>query len=779
MTKTSGTFLSLFTLIVFISFNLTGAEKTPLDIWHIRNPEAAQLVGVNAVTFGKNRYVAVGSSGKSLFSVDAVNWFSAQTEAFENLNAVAFGGGMFIAVGDFGALYTSADGENWTYQNSKGFFDMYAVCYGNGMFVAVGEDVSILTSTDAVNWSHVTLGDMPLLSVAYGNGSFVAGGGGREDFLTRALLITSTNGENWSPVNSGQRLPIFDIEYGNGVFVGVAAPIGLYGNANARIYSPDGNHWQSQPSPLLYSLAFSDNRFYAAGDGIYSSSNGLTWSKNVCPLGVNNYPWRATASSLCVANNKLLTVAGTLMTGVPDVANVYPSPDWLSFPDLSKLVFANGRYVGIQNYNSPVNPSPIWLSTNGFQWNQHGYITNAQLTGIAYASNRFVAVGRKTSWPSEDQIFVSEDLLQWQSQTLTNQLDLMDIVYGNGRFVTVGQGATLVSEDGLNWTGGFNSNIAAVRFEKVVHGSNHFVAMGSISWTNRALYTSADGLEWERTTGNWFVQDLVFGSGKFVATTTNGVVLSSNDGLLWSAQAVASSESLSSLTSAPGYFAALSQSYKLWWSKNGSQWQQTSFQANFSQLISLTNSFVANASFDLYGALVECGPLLPQSPSFFREPIGISIRSGESWALRTHTVGTLPIKYQWFKDGQTIVGATNASLLLENINGDKQGAYTVMALNDIGSVVSQPAVVSVGSTYSEFSVGMVEHPTVYDPPVPPSNEISIKGLAGTKWSIQRKDNLEDDVPWRSFEDVFLWDKSVPIVSDFTNRMGAFRAVYQH
>ena len=57
--------------------------------------------------------------------------------------------------------------------------------------------------------------------------------------------------------------------------------------------------------------------------------------------------------------------------------------------------------------------------------------------------------------------------------------------------------------------------------------------------------------------------------------------------------------------------------------------------------------------------------------------------------------GNGPFSYQWQKNGAAISGATNASLILNNVQAADSGVYRVMVSNSFGSAVSQDAVLSL------------------------------------------------------------------------------------
>lgn len=64
------------------------------------------------------------------------------------------------------------------------------------------------------------------------------------------------------------------------------------------------------------------------------------------------------------------------------------------------------------------------------------------------------------------------------------------------------------------------------------------------------------------------------------------------------------------------------------------------------------------------------------------------------------TNGVPPPVYQWFWNGQRILGATNASLVLTNLQAGQSGTYSVLSSNFIASALDINAVVTVGEVPS-------------------------------------------------------------------------------
>ena len=73
---------------------------------------------------------------------------------------------------------------------------------------------------------------------------------------------------------------------------------------------------------------------------------------------------------------------------------------------------------------------------------------------------------------------------------------------------------------------------------------------------------------------------------------------------------------------------------------------------------------------------------------------------------------TNQIAYQWFFYDHPIVGETNASLTIFNVNNFYLGTYMVQVSNDVETIMSSPAYLSLPFTVSIYTVVEVEFPTL-------------------------------------------------------------------
>lgn len=91
---------------------------------------------------------------------NGTSWVSATTDLTDySLSAVAFGAGKFVAVGSNGAAMTSVDGATWTVVSTTLTRTWNSVVYGHGRFVIGSNNAinrTLMTSIDGITWTDKT-----------------------------------------------------------------------------------------------------------------------------------------------------------------------------------------------------------------------------------------------------------------------------------------------------------------------------------------------------------------------------------------------------------------------------------------------------------------------------------------------------------------------------------------------------------------------------------------------------------------------------------------------
>jgi hypothetical protein len=79
-------------------------------------------------------------------------------------------------------------------------------------------------------------------------------------------------------------------------------------------------------------------------------------------------------------------------------------------------------------------------------------------------------------------------------------------------------------------------------------------------------------------------------------------------------------------------------------------------------------------------------PQVTISPAF-----GTNLFAGDTWTFSALAIGSDPITFQWYKDGQPLPGATQAVLTFAPLTASDGGNYYVVASNPLGSATSAVA----------------------------------------------------------------------------------------
>jgi len=89
----------------------------------------------------------------------------------------------------------------------------------------------------------------------------------------------------------------------------------------------------------------------------------------------------------------------------------------------------------------------------------------------------------------------------------------------------------------------------------------------------------------------------------------------------------------------------------------------------------------------------KCQPTNP--PTILTQPESQTVAAGANVSLSVNASGFHPLSYQWLFDGTNLIGASNATLLLTNVQVSSSGTYAVVVSNAYGMAVSSNAVLTV------------------------------------------------------------------------------------
>ena len=157
---------------------------------------------------------------------------------------------------------------------------------------------------------------------------------------------------------------------------------------------------------------------------------------------------------------------------------------------------------------------------------------------------------------------------------------------------------------------------------------------------------------------------------------------------------------------------------------------------------------------------------LNMSPSVISPFGGATMIWGKDGAISVGAIGSGALNYQWFDNGVTIDGATNATLSFTGIQFTNGGLYSVVVSSSFGTVTNVAAQVVVNP--AGVSLGFCP-------------ALTISGVAGYSYIIQSSTNLTDTNAWNTLtnltltQPVQLWvdtnvDASAPFNSKYFYRV---------
>lgn len=322
--------------------------------------------------------------------------------------------------------------------------------------------------------------------------------------------------------------------------------------------SADGKHWRSHTLPSLGSaslqqLLFFKERYYLlTSTELLVSTDLVAWES----LDLMTTP----ALRAMVAGDDRIVLTGTFPVAGGFHHGVWTSTDGTNWsrhrvgPALERLFYSEGRFVGVAGNN-------LYRSNDGIAWSTA--YTSKPLThrihDLAAGNGVLVAVGEA------GVILRSMDGgTFWTVDSVPTGAHLHRVAYGAGRFVATGSrtvyyawadsirvGALFTSTDGKNWEMKSKTDEEASDvwvdetrgeyqgfelMEVFSYRPGEFLAAVEDGVGHRTdLYTSADGLHWQRTLSAEprRVALLVYGNGLYLAATVGGELLLSPDLSSW------------------------------------------------------------------------------------------------------------------------------------------------------------------------------------------------------------------------------------------------------
>jgi len=505
----------------------------------------------NAITYGNDTFVIVGSSGYAATSSDCINWTTRTTGNSSTWRCVIWASfiNLFVALGDSGAVMTSPNGITWTARTISTALrtvSWISVNCSSSIIVAVGANGTpdrVMTSTDGINWTARSVSDSTsawqrVIWVQYlGLFSAVASAG-------TVKSMYSTNGINWiygnnaTPYDNTARTSLcWSEKLKLMICVSTSSTIG---------YSFNGKDWKNLITPLatpqFNNIIYSEmlGCFYAVhsnGSTPAYSCDGFNWYR------LANSAVTTTAVSLVESVEKKITAFISNTTAFAarfqkkTISDINPAEAYGSFRDFLWSSSLN-MYIACCHEGGTLNlNSNSAYSYDGINWkrgNLVGYNPLMLCEGFPGGNSRIIMIF------SVVRCAYSDDGINWTGVSISTSISPASICWANNQFVCVGTSYICTSPDGITWT---QYTVSVNNLKCVCWGTPGYVAVSSLAGQTDRVVTSTNGSTWVTRTGlAGFWSDVAWSPTLqlyvAVSPSTGDVtkIASSPDGITWTAR---------------------------------------------------------------------------------------------------------------------------------------------------------------------------------------------------------------------------------------------------
>jgi hypothetical protein len=433
----------------------------------------------------------------------------------------------------------------------------------------------ISTSPDGITWTSRTNPVSNGWFVTYGNGIYVAVAGSG----TGNRAMRSLDGINWATSSTvGLDNQWTSVTYGNGLFVAVSPD----GAGNRVMTSPDGITWTGRTSAAdnsWNSVTYGNGLFVAVG---YTGTNDRVMISSSSPMTASTSPYTV---EVAYTEPKDQTTSEIIILQNASSTFSFSSTPADGFPYTLGQMFGSSTLVCIDSIITPgsqssciINNVPIdvpyyyslWTRDAQYNYSLYKIFSSPSGTVTSYAP-RITTI--------EDHIDATSTLIGPSgTSTITGTFSIRTDRLSN----TISQITMTLNggkrNDATTWA---TSSTAGIDrdWTSVTYGNGLFVAVASSGTGNRVM-TSSDGVVWTARTSptdnDW--TSVTYGNGLFVAvsaTSSSQNVMTSSNGTTWTLRTGAAAFAWTKVVFGNNMFVALAQdggATGIMTSKNGINW---------------------------------------------------------------------------------------------------------------------------------------------------------------------------------------------------------------
>jgi len=270
---------------------------------------------------------------------------SYSSESFNTLNAVTFGNNTFIAVGSPAAVYQSKDGTTWKESNTSGlkdYFDLNDVAWDGKQFIAVGFHGYVSASENGDTWKYIDLkkktdykphADFDSINSICCN--------------RKSCLLASNSQFFWKDLDSNWRAALSPVRTNEAFFVKsmVANDNIIIASSYPTYLTKDGKKWiELKEFYGAKTMLWDGTKFVAIfNQSIKTSKNGKDWRLIIESPIFNDI--EAVAGN----QNKYVAVGKKGLIIISDDLKEWRTVKSITTLDLVDVVWAKNRFVAVGN----------------------------------------------------------------------------------------------------------------------------------------------------------------------------------------------------------------------------------------------------------------------------------------------------------------------------------------------------------------------------------------------------------------------------------------------
>ncbi len=569
---------------------------------------------LNSIIYDGESFIAVGDTGTILTSRGGDTWTALTSITQNNLLTIRKLNNNYIAVGENSTILSSKDGKVWTLaygeekdKNILNVEPIRGVTFKDNTYYAIGYyNSTVYTSSDAINWKENSrLSNTGYSDLIFYKGRFVLTGS-KEAISSDMKTETIINKGLISYYSTLSKISIM----GNYLLKGVDNGNILY-SSDGLIWSSAGNSGTQDEVKCFVEFKGKIYGFTENGAIISGALNGkIADASDVTAIRYNNKP-------SCVKNMNLLKQPifrnNTVLLSLDTIGNLIDcqySYDKSKKTAQASIAKRNIKFT-INSTSALVNGKKITMP-NKTELKGNSVYVPAEMTfkALGYTFN-YDSFKRKISTTTDDTTINKS--LTYKPVNIKNSDEntiFKSISYNKKTFVAVADSGdnsvVFTSRDGVNWDR--TTTIKDGRLTKVLWNGKRFIAAGGTSNlidTSKAMvYTSEDGLKWKKLEnvpdGKYICDGVVGASGqtddenycgnllkKTILVSNQGVILSSDDGLVWKKSFTAKTDNEFFTCWYKGtYYATARDSGAVYSSTNGLKWTASKTKMPINRLFS-------------------------------------------------------------------------------------------------------------------------------------------------------------------------------------------------